>query len=120
MKRLSLLTLLLIFLFQSARAQVGMEFGPVESDNMTRFVDFKMMKDGNKVPYFGLTADDCRCFELVNGDTVVLYVDSLVDISSRKLVSKNLTIVILADQGMMLSDADYLKLKEAIVSFVDV
>ena len=27
-------------------AQVGMEFGPVESDNVTRFVDFKMMTDG--------------------------------------------------------------------------
>ena len=119
MKRLTFLFLLLISLVMPALAQVGMEFGPVESDNVTRFVDFKMMKDGNKVPYFGLTADDCRCFEIVNGDTVELYVDSLVDISSRKLVSKNLTIVILADQGMKLSDADYLKLKEAIVSFVD-
>ena len=92
MKRLSLLVLSLIFMVMPVLAQVGMEFGPVESDNVTRFVDFKMMKDGNKVPYFGLTADDCRCFEIVNGDTVELYVDSLVDISSRKLVSKNLTI----------------------------
>ena len=103
----------------SAFAQVDMEFGSVEASKGIRFVDFKMMRDGKKVPYYGLKPDDCRCFELVNGDTLELHIDSLVDISSRKLVSNNLTIVILADQGVLLSDADYLKLKEAIVSFVD-
>ncbi len=119
MKRLSFLLFCLTALCSPLFAQVGMEFGSVESTNTTRFVDFKLMQDGKKVPYFGLLSDDCVCYELVNGDTVEMHIDSLIDISNKKLVSNNLTIVILADQGMMLSEADYMKLKEAIVSFVD-
>lgn len=119
MKRLSILLLFITLFLRPAFAQVEMEFGSVESTDATRFVDFKLMRDGVKVPYFGLNANDCRCFEIVNGDTIELSIDSLVDISSRKLVSNNLTIVILADQGSMLSEEDYLKVKEAIVTFVD-
>lgn len=91
----------------------------MEATKTNRYVDFKMMHDGKKVPYFGLLGDDCKCYEIINGDTVEIRIDSLVDISSKKQVSNNLTIVLLADQGMSLSEADYLKLKEAIVSFVD-
>lgn len=119
MKRISILLLFLVLLFKPVFAQLEMEFGSVESAKATRFVDFKLMRDGVKVPYFGLNANDCRCFEIVNGDTVELHIDSLVDISSRKLVSNNLTIVILADQGRNLSEEDYMKVKEAIVTFVD-
>ncbi|MBO6026744.1 MAG: hypothetical protein J6P73_05810 [Bacteroidales bacterium] len=119
MKRLSLIVICLMAGIWSAFAQVGMEFGTVESSKTNRFVDFKLMKEGKKVPYYGLLSDDCVCYELVNGDTVEIRIDSLVDISNKKLVSNNLTIVILADQGMILSEADYMKLKEAIVSFVD-
>jgi hypothetical protein len=102
-----------------AIAQVDIEFGTIEWRRTGRFVDFKLMRDGKKVPLFGLKPADGRCYELSNSDTVKLHIDSLVDISSRKLVSNNLTIVILADQGMMLSEEDYMKVKEAIVTFVD-
>ncbi len=119
MKRLTILLFFILWIFTPAFAQVGMEFGLVESTNATRFVDFKLMRDGVKVPYFGLKPDNLRCYEIVNGDTVELKVDSLVDISSRKLVSNNLTIVILADQGSMLTDEEYMKVKDAIVTFVD-
>lgn len=119
MKRIALFLFCLVSFCWPLLAQVGMEFGSVESTKTNRFVDFKMMRDGKKVPYFGLLGDDIKCFEVVNGDTVEIHIDSLVDISSKKQVSNNLTIVLLADQGMSLSEADYLKLKEAIVSFVD-
>lgn len=119
MKRISLVLLCLLSLFWNASAQVDLEFGSVEATKTNRYVDFKMMRDGNKVPFFGLLADDCKCYEVVNGDTLEIRIDSLVDISAKRQVSNNLTIVILADQGMSLTEADYLKLKEAIVSFVD-
>ncbi len=119
MKRISFVFSSLLLFCWSAFAQVEMEFGTVEATKTNRFVDFKMMRDGNKVPYFGLIGDDCKCYELVNGDTVEIRIDSLVDISSDRQVSHNLSIVILADQGMSLTESDYLKLKEAIVSFVD-
>ena len=119
MKRISLFLLGLLAFCLSGFAQVGMEFGTVQSEKTNRYVDFKLMRDGNKVPYYGLLSDDCVCYEIVNGDTVEILIDSLVDISNKKLVSNNLSIVILADQGMILSEADYMKLKEAIVAFVD-
>ncbi len=119
MKRISLLFLCLAALCWPAFAQVDLGFGTVEATETNRYVDFKMMRDGKKMPYFGLLGDDCKCYEIVNGDTVEIRIDSLVDISSKKQVSNNLTIILLADQGMSLSEADYLKLKEAIVSFVD-
>ena len=119
MKRLSILVLCLMAGIMSAFAQVGMEFGSIELRHGKRCVDFKLMQDGQKVPFFGLEADDCVCYEISNGDTIRLRVDSLVDISNKKMVSNNLTIIILADQGMMMSESDYMKLKEAIVSFVD-
>ena len=119
MKRLALFLLSLVSFCWPVFAQVDIEFGSVEAAKDNRFVDFKMMRDGKKVPFFGLVGDDIKCFEVVNGDTVEIHIDSLVDISSKKQVSNNLTIVLLADQGMSLSEADYLKLKEAIVTFVD-
>lgn len=119
MKHISLVLLCLFSFCWSAFAQVDMEFGSVEWRKGNRYVDFKMMRDGKKVPYYGLKAEDCRCYEIVNGNTVEMRIDSLVNISSRKLVSNNLSIVILADQGRMMCETDYLKLKEAIVSFVD-
>lgn len=119
MKRISLVLLCLLSFCLSAFAQVEMEFGSVESTKANRYVDFKMMRDGNKVPFFGLVGDDCKCYEVVNGDTIEIRIDSLVNISSKRQVSNNLSIVILADQGMSLSESDYMKLKEAIVSFVD-
>lgn len=119
MKRLSLIICFVVGLCSSFFAQNDMEFGVVEPSNTNRYVDFKFMRDGNKVPFFGLTPSDVKCYEIANGDTIALAVDSLVDISDRKCISKNLTIVILADRGMALSEADYLKLKEALVSFVD-
>ena len=103
----------------SAFAQLGMEFGSIELRQGKRCVDFKLMQDGQKVPFYGLETDDCILYEMSNGDTVRLRVDSIVDISDKKMVSNNLAIVILADQGMMMSEDDYMKLKEAIVSFVD-
>ena len=119
MKRLSILVFCLIATFVSAFAQVGMEFGTIELKRGKRCVDFKLMEDGKKVPFFGLEAKDCVCYEMSNGDTVKMNVDSLINISDKKLVSNNLSIIILADQGEMLSDADYMKLKEAIVAFVN-
>ncbi len=119
MKRIPLFLFLLTTLCWPAFAQVEMEFGSVEAAKYNRYVDFKMMRDGNKVPFLGLVGDDCQCYEIVNGDTVQICIDSLVDISSKKQVSNNLTIVILADQGMSLTETDYMKLKEAIVTFVD-
>lgn len=121
MKRLSILFLCLFAGFMSTFAQVDVEFGTRGRENGKRCVDFKMMQDGKKVPFFGLQVDDCICYEYNrnNGDTIKIRIDSLIDISSKKLVSNNLSIVILADQGMMMRDADYMKLKEAIVGFVD-
>lgn len=119
MKRISLFLLFLLSSCFMAIAQVDMEFGSVESIQGIRYIDFKMMRDGNKVPFYGLLSDDCRCYEIVNSDTLELVIDSLVDISNKRQVSNNLTIVILADQGVSLSEEDYLKVKEAIVSFVD-
>ena len=103
----------------SAFAQLGMEFGSIELRHGKRCFDFKLMQDGQKVPFFGLEAEDCVLYEMSGGDTITLRIDSLVNISDKKQVSNNLTIVILADQGMMMSEVDYMKLKEAIVSFVD-
>ncbi|MBR4148015.1 MAG: hypothetical protein IKU00_09065 [Bacteroidales bacterium] len=119
MKRIALLLFFIACLFMPALAQVDIEFGKVEWCKAGRFIDFKLMRDGKKVPLFGLKPADGRCYELANSDTVKLHIDSLVDISSRKLVSNNLTIVILADQGVLLSEEDYMKVKEAIVTFVD-
>jgi len=121
MRRLSFLFAFLTLLCVSAFAQeeVGVEFGLVKPNKNNRYVDFKFMQDGHKLPYFGLKADDCVCYELSGGDTIKLHIDSLVDISNRKCVSDNLSIVILADQGSSISEADYTKLKEAIVSFVE-
>ena len=119
MKRLLFSFLLMVAFCLPSFAQVGVEFGSVEFGQGKRYIDFKLMQDGKKVPFYGLLTDDCVCYELVNGDTVKMRVDSLVNISDKKLVSNNLSIVILADQGMMLDEAEYMKLKEAIVSFVD-
>ena len=105
--------------FMSAFAQVGMEFGSIEFARGKRCVDFKLMEDGKKVPFFGLNAEDCICYELSDGDTVKMNVDSLINISDKKLVSNNLSIVILADQGGQLSDADYMKLLDALTQFVE-
>ena len=119
MKRLSFLFLFLMAGLMSSYAQLGMEFGSIGLQRGKRCVDFKLMQDGKKVPFFGLETEDCILYEMSNGDTIKLNVDSLIDISDKKMVSNNLTIVILADQGMMMSESDYMKLKEAIVSFVD-
>ena len=119
MKRIALLLFFIACLILPAVAQVDIEFGSIEWRRTGRFIDFKLMRDGKKVPFYGLKPTDGRCYELDNSDTIKLHIDSLVDISSRKLVSNNLTIVILADQGVMLSEEDYMKVKEAIVTFVD-
>ena len=119
MKRIALLLLCLVSFCWPVLAQVDMEFGSVEATKTNRYVDFKMMRDGKKVPFFGLNGDDVKCFEVVNGDTVEILIDSLVDISGDRQVSNNLTVVILADQSGILSDEDYVKLLEAVVSFVD-
>ena len=58
MKRLSILVLCLMAGIMSAFAQVGMEFGSIELRHGKRCVDFKLMQDGQKVPFFGLEADD--------------------------------------------------------------
>ena len=120
MKRLSIFIFCLMAGFMSTFAQqVGMEFGTIKFEKGKRCVDFKLMEDGKKVPFYGLGIEDCICYELSNGDTVKMNIDSLINISDKKLVSNNLSIIILADQGMMMKDADYMKLKEAIVGFVD-
>ncbi len=77
------------------------------------------MQDGKKVPFYGLKADDLVCYEMISGDTITMRVDSLIDISKKKLVSNNLSVVILADQGSELSDDDYKTLLGALVSFVE-
>ncbi|MGP1447532.1 MAG: hypothetical protein ACTTKO_08455 [Candidatus Limimorpha sp.] len=117
MKRTALVVLLLAGLM--VQAQTTIEFGPVESNGTERFVDFKFMKNGHKEPVFGLKAENARLRERSNGDTIRLVIDSLFNISDRKCVSKNLSIVILADKGVSLDDGAYLTLREALVSFVD-
>lgn len=98
-------------------AQVDVEFGTMEG--RPRHIDFKLMQDGKKVPYYGLKAEDCVCYELISGDTVAMNIDSLINISNKKLVSNNLTIVILADQGSELDEAEYKTLLGSMVSFVE-
>lgn len=119
MKRLSLFIFCLLAYCVSAFAQVGMEFGNVQMRRGSRCVDFKLMKDGKKVPYYGLKPEDCICYEVMNGETKMMHIDSLVNISTKKMVSDNLTVVILADQGGQLSDTEYRTLLEALVTFVD-
>ena len=118
MKRLSFLILFLTATFMSAFAQIDMEFGSLEFKQGKRFLDFKLMQDGKKVPYYGLSANDCNCYEMISGQTYAMSVDSLINISDKKLVSNNLSIVILADQGGQLSDSDYRTLLEALTQFV--
>lgn len=117
MKRLSFLLLLLVAFIGQSFAQVDIEFGTMEG--RPRHIDFKLMQDGKKVPYYGLKADDCVCYELISGDTITMHIDSLIDISTKKMVSNNLTVVILADQGSELDEEEYKTLLGALVSFVE-
>lgn len=117
MKRLLFSFLLMVAFIGQSFAQVDVEFGTMEG--RPRHIDFKLMQDGKKVPYYGLKAEDCVCYELISGDTITMRVDSLINISSKKLVSNNLTIVILADQGSELDEAEYKTLLGSLVSFVE-
>lgn len=117
MKRLTFLLLLLVAFIGQSFAQVDVAFGTMEG--RPRHIDFKLMQDGKKIPFYGLKADDLVCYELISGDTISMRVDSLIDISKKKLVSNNLSVVILADQGSELSDDDYKTLLGALVSFVE-
>ena len=89
MKRISLVLLCLLSLFWNASAQVDLEFGSVEATKTNRYVDFKMMRDGNKVPFFGLLADDCKCYEVVNGDTLEMWKMSLHPASSSHICAQS-------------------------------
>ena len=117
MKRLLFSFLLMVSFIGQSFAQVDVEFGTMEG--RPRHIDFKLMQDGKKVPYYGLKAEDCVCYELISGDTITMRVDSLINISSKKLVSNNLTIVILADQGSELDETEYKTLLGSLVSFVE-
>ena len=117
MKRLLFSFLLMVAFIGPSFAQVDVEFGTMEG--RPRHIDFKLMQDGKKVPYYGLKAEDCVCYELISGDTITMRIDSLINISSKKLVSNNLTIVILADQGSELDEAEYKTLLGSLVSFVE-
>lgn len=121
MKRLTILFFLLMAGFISAFAQADaeVEFGKVQHKRGGHFVDFKLMKDGKKMSSYGMKANDCICYEVMGKDTVPMTIDSLINISTKKMVSDNLTVVILADQGGQLNDAEYRKLLEAMVTFVD-
>ena len=117
MRRLLFSFFMMVAFLGQSFAQVDVVFGTMEG--RPRHIDFKLIQDGKKVPYYGLKAEDCVCYELISGDTITMRVDSLINISNKKLVSNNLTIVILADQGSELDEAEYKTLLGSLVSFVE-
>lgn len=118
MRKLFLIPLLLLGVSLFAQ-DLDIDFGRVESlPDGNRYVDFKLMRNGSKVSYMGLEAADCKCFEVDKHDVIELVVDSLSDITKGKLISKDLSVVILVDNGNSMKNDDFDGVKNALTTFV--